>query len=361
MYMHKPLKEHRILQAIARTNRPCLNKKFGLIVDYVGILSELERAFEAFEASDARDLKIVIRDLTTESQNFEKLVDSVLDVFKGIKREDTHESLEAALNRLVDPETAKEFENVIKDLMRSYEMLRGEAFLKDFLPDYSWLIKVYVAYNKKFKKTGVDELKIEMLSKKTNMLIQQTIDLEEIETKYPTVTIDDNYLRALKKTAPKGMGAAIDITANLRHEAGIYSTSPFFISLVREVEATYEKLRDRKLETEQGIEKLKSFCEKVADWKKEMAEIGEEKYPIYEAIKLVLPDLEKKKVIVFIAEVTCHLESKKLVFPGWQLQRDVRRKVKEEIRIKLLSKFKNYRNKIDDLTEKIFVALEGLE
>jgi hypothetical protein len=127
------------------------------------------------------------------------------------------------------------------------------------------------------------------------------------------------------------------------------------------VEATYEKLRDRKLQTEQGIEKLKSFCEKVAGWKKEMTEIGEEKYPIYEAIKLVLSDLEKKKAINFIDELIGHLENKKLVFPGWQLQRDVRRKMKEEIRIKLLSKFKNYRNKIDDLTEKIFVALEGLE
>lgn len=361
MYMYKPLKEHRILQAIARTNRPFLNKKFGLIVDYIGILSELESAFEAFEASDARDLKIVIRDLTTERQNFEKLIANALDIFKSIKREDAHESLEAALNRLVDSETAKNFESVIKDLMRSYEMLRGEAFLKEFLRDYTWLVRVYVAYNKKFKKTGVDELKIEMLSKKTKMLIQQTIDLKEIETKYPTVTIDENYLRTIKKTAPKGMGAAIDITANLRHEAGVYSTSPFFINLVREVEATYEKLRDRKLETEQGIEKLKIFCEKVAGWKKEMNEIGEEKYPIYEAIKLVLPDLEKKKAINFIDELIGHLESKKLVFPGWQLQRDVRRKVKEEMRIKLLSKFKNYRNKIDDLTEKIFVALEGLE
>jgi type I restriction enzyme R subunit len=361
MYMHKPLKEHRILQAIARTNRPFLNKKFGLIVDYIGILSELESAFEAFEASDARDLKIVIRDLTTEKQNFEKLIADALDIFKGIKREDTHESLEAALNRLVDSETAKKFESVIKDLMRSYEMLRGEPFLREFLRDYTWLIRVYVAYNKKFKKTGVDELKIEMLSKKTKMLIQQTIDLQEIETKYPTVTIDENYLRTLKKTAPKGIGAAIDITANLRHEAGVYSTSPFFINLVREVEATYEKLRDRKLQTEQGIEKLKSFCEKVAGWKREMAEIGEEKYPIYEAIKLVLPDLEKKRAINFIDELIGHLESKKLVFPGWQLQRDVRRKVKEEIRIKLLSKFKNYRNKIDDLTEKVFVALEGLK
>lgn len=245
--------------------------------------------------------------------------------------------------------------------MRSYEMLKGEAFLKEYLTDYDWLIRIYVAYNKKFKKVDVDELKIDDLSKKTKALIKQTIDLSEIDKKYPTVTIDENYLKMLKKIGPKGIGAAIDIAANLKHEARLYRNSPFFINLVREVEATYEKLRERKIETEKGIEKLKDFCQRVADWKKEREDIGEDKYPIYEAIKLILPDMEKGKIVDFVNGFVAHLEGKKLIFLGWQLQRDVRRKVKEEIRIKLISKFKNYRSKSDELTERIFTALEGIE
>jgi len=47
MYLDKPLKEHRLLQAIARTNRPYKDiKEAGLIIDYVGILKEFTRAFE---------------------------------------------------------------------------------------------------------------------------------------------------------------------------------------------------------------------------------------------------------------------------------------------------------------------------
>jgi type I restriction enzyme R subunit len=361
MYMHKPLKEHRILQAIARTNRPFQNKKFGMIVDYIGILDELESAYGTFEANDAKDLKVVIRDLEREKQTFGKLLESALAIFEGIERENTHESMEAALGRLLDPEIAKQFESLVRDLMKSYEMLKGEAFLKDFLAAYSWLTRLYVAYNKKYKKIDVDELKIDQLSKKTKLLIQKSIDLKEIDAKYPTILIDENYLKMLRKNAPKGMGAAIDIATNLQHEGGLHATSPFFINLSKEVEDTYERLRTRKLETERGIEKLKAYCERVADWKREMNEVGEDKYPVFEAIKTILPDMERARIIDFANDLLDRLEAKKLRFTGWQQQREVRRKVKEEIRIKAIAKFKDHKNEIDDLTEKIFAALEGYE
>ena len=145
MYLDKPLKEHRVLQAIARTNRPFLNKKFGLIVDYIGVLTELEKAFEKFEAGDAKALKVVIRDLSKEKETFKDLITKVLNIFENVKREDTRESLDGTLDVLVDLEKAKSFETIMKDLMMSYEMLRGDPFLKDYLLDYMWLVKVYIA------------------------------------------------------------------------------------------------------------------------------------------------------------------------------------------------------------------------
>ncbi|MEM7818492.1 MAG: HsdR family type I site-specific deoxyribonuclease, partial [Candidatus Aenigmatarchaeota archaeon] len=231
MYLDKPLKEHRVLQAIARTNRPFLNKKFGLIIDYIGVLKELEEAFEKFEASDAKDLKIVIRELDKEKEEFKKLLQKALKFFENVKKEDTYESLESAMNILIDPEIAKNFEITIKNLMKSYEMLRGEPFLMPYLLDYTWLMKIYIAYNKRFKKANVDELKINDFSKKTTQLIQQTIDIKEIEDTYPTLSIDEKYIDIIKKTAPRNIGAAIDVIANIQYETRIHSNSPFFINL----------------------------------------------------------------------------------------------------------------------------------
>ncbi|MGB9760305.1 MAG: type I restriction endonuclease subunit R, partial [Thermoproteota archaeon] len=128
MYLDKPLKEHRVLQAIARTNRPFSNKKYGLIVDYIGVLSELEDAFKKFEADDAKLLRAVIRDLSKEKDDFKELITKIVRIFEGVKREDTHESLESALNLLIDPDKAKNFETSMRELMKSYEMLKGDPF-----------------------------------------------------------------------------------------------------------------------------------------------------------------------------------------------------------------------------------------
>jgi type I restriction enzyme R subunit len=338
-----------------------LNKKFGLIIDYIGILTELEKAFEKFEASDANALKIVIRDLSKEKEDFRKLIDKALKIFENIKREDTHESLNSALDVLIDPEKAKNFEITIRNLMKSYEMLRGDPFLSDYLIDYTWLIKIYIAYNKKFKKANVDELKISELSKKTFQLVQKAIDVKEIDEIYPTVSVNEEYIEILKKSSPKTIGAAIDIFTNIQHEIKIHSNSPFFINLSKEVEKTYEELRNRRIKTEEAIKKLFDFSERIIEWKKEEKEIGKDKYPIYEAIKSILPKIEKQRAINFINNLLIRLENKKLLFKGWQLQRDVRRKVKAETRLSLLSEFRDYKSKIDELTDKVFEALEGIE
>ncbi|PMB76224.1 MAG: hypothetical protein C0177_07275 [Fervidicoccus fontis] len=360
MYLDKPLKEHRVLQAIARTNRPFLNKKFGLIVDYIGVLKELEKAFEKFEARDSEDLRVVIRDLEKEKEEFKGLINNLLKIFEGVKREDTRESLENALNLLIDPEKAKSFEKMMKELMKSYEMLRGEPFLRDYLLDYTWLVKIYIAYNKRFKKANVNELKIGELSKKTIRLIQETIDVKEIEDAYPTVSVDEKYIEVLRKSPPKTIGAAIDVLTNIQHEIRTHPTSPFFINLCKEVERTYEELRNRKIETGEAVQKLLDISEKIIEWKKGEEEIGKDKYPLYEAIKNIIPQVERQRVLDFIDILLIHLRRENLLFEGWQLQRDIRRKVKAETRLLLFSKFRDYKGKIDDLTEGVFGALEEI-
>ena len=361
MYLDKPLKEHRVLQAIARTNRPYINKKFGLFIDYVGVLSELQKAFQKFEASDAKDLRIVIRQLDKEQDEFKIQLQKALKFFESVKKEDTRASLEGAMNVLVNPDVAKQFETTMRALMKSYEMLSGDEFLEPYLSDYTWLAKIFVAYNKRFKKKDVDELKVIELSKKTFQLIQQTIDVKEIEDTYPTLRIDVEYVEALKKSKPRTMGAAIDVITNVQHEVRTHSSSPFFLNLSREVERTYEELRTRKIDTEEAVRKALDFCEKIAEWKREEEEIGKDKYPLYEALKTVLPDIEKHKVIAFINRLFEHLEKAGLLFEGWQEQRDVRRKVKSETRLLVLSEYKEHRDKIDELTEQVFGALEGVQ
>src|SRR6185436_1495446 len=54
MYLDKPMKEHNLLQAICRTNRPFPNKSHGLIVDYLGIFDDVARSLNFDDASVRR-------------------------------------------------------------------------------------------------------------------------------------------------------------------------------------------------------------------------------------------------------------------------------------------------------------------
>ena len=67
LYLDKPMRDHVLLQAIARVNRPYgTNKKIGLVVDFVGVLRELKKALQ-FDSSDVsgaiEDLDLLLRDL----------------------------------------------------------------------------------------------------------------------------------------------------------------------------------------------------------------------------------------------------------------------------------------------------------
>ncbi len=62
MYLDKPLKEHGLLQAIARTNRVSdAKKRNGLIVDYIGVSGHLEEALSSYRADDVKNA--MLRDL----------------------------------------------------------------------------------------------------------------------------------------------------------------------------------------------------------------------------------------------------------------------------------------------------------
>ena len=363
MYLDKPLREHGLLQTIARTNRPFKNKEFGLIIDYIGVLDELEEAFKKFEAQDERLLRVVIRNLEVERREFVSLLQEILRLFGDIEIKDTRESLDSVLDVLkLNPDKAKLFEEKMRRLMKLYEMLKGEPFLNDYLSAYTMLVKIYIAYNKKVKRKNVDELKIDELSRKTNALIRKSIDVKEIDDRYKVVEIDTNYINALKHKKPRTVGAAIDIINDIRYEIRMHPRSPFFMNLSEEVEKVYELLKQRRIRVEEAIRRLLNIAAEIDEWKRKREELGKGVHAIMEAIMTVLSGLiSEEEATAFAKELIRDLENKKLIFKGWRKQKGVFKRVKGEVRIKLLIRFKDFRDKLDELLERIMDALEETE
>lgn len=113
LYIDKPLKEHELIQAIARVNRLHPKKKFGLLIDYRGILAELDTTIAKYQdlanrtqgGYDLSDLDGLYHQMSTEYRKLPGLHDAVWATFKEVKNKYDIEQLRQVLvPRLQDVE-----------------------------------------------------------------------------------------------------------------------------------------------------------------------------------------------------------------------------------------------------------------
>ncbi len=144
MYLDKPMRDHVLLQAIARVNRPDEDegrrKPAGFILDFVGIFDKLERAL----AFDSEDVAGVIEGLEVLQHRFTALMDrgreEYLPLSAGRARD---KAAETVLEHFRDRERREEFYKYFRELEELYEILSPDPFLRPFLEDYESLTAIY--------------------------------------------------------------------------------------------------------------------------------------------------------------------------------------------------------------------------
>jgi type I restriction enzyme R subunit len=93
LYIDKPLKQHNLIQAIARVNRLHEEKKYGLLIDYRGILTELDTALTEYQnladktqgGFDIEDIDHLYANVSTEYKRLPSLHDSLWALFAEVK------------------------------------------------------------------------------------------------------------------------------------------------------------------------------------------------------------------------------------------------------------------------------------
>jgi type I restriction enzyme R subunit len=102
MYIDKELKEHGLLQAIARANRIYDGKDYGLIVDYRGLISKLDEAMEIYSGAglenfDGGEIKGAVVDVISCVGKIREAYSNLLDVFGSLRNSKDTEELELFL------------------------------------------------------------------------------------------------------------------------------------------------------------------------------------------------------------------------------------------------------------------------
>lgn len=131
MYIDKRLKEHNLLQAIARVNRVTHGKQRGFIVDYIGFSKHLIDALKIYASEDAEDLQSGLKNLTSELPILEERYRRLLQHFQGLGVHDIEAFLTGSLA------TPADVARVVHKAVDALEAIKAradfEVFLKKFL------------------------------------------------------------------------------------------------------------------------------------------------------------------------------------------------------------------------------------
>ncbi|WP_256327065.1 type I restriction endonuclease subunit R [Roseicitreum antarcticum] len=185
LYVCKSLREHNLLQAIARVNRlyedGATEKQFGFIIDYEGLLGELDTAlttYSAFEGFDAADLAGTVHDVREEIRKLPQLHDQLWDLFKPVKNKKDMEQFEQFL---ADEAIRQEFYEKLKAFSRCLHISLSSDKLFDV-----------------FDEGKIDAMKRDWkqfseLRRSVQLRYQETVDVKEFEPKIQKL-LDDHVV-----------------------------------------------------------------------------------------------------------------------------------------------------------------------
>jgi len=135
MYLDKPMRDHVLLQAIARVNRPYEDaegrkKPSGFVLDFVGIFDNLEKAL----AFDSADIEGVVHDIQVLKDHFAEMMGEAKEQYLGlIKGKRRDKAVEAVLQHFRDEEPRHEFYRFFRNLSDIYDIISPDAFLRPYI------------------------------------------------------------------------------------------------------------------------------------------------------------------------------------------------------------------------------------
>jgi type I restriction enzyme R subunit len=333
MYLDKGLKNHTLLQAIARVNRPYNElKKEGVIRDFWGVFSHLNEALRY----DKSELGDVAFSLSVVREEFRLHMETVLDLLKRHEKGGSHASLMRILTFFNKNEPARDkFENGYRKLRQLYELLAPDDFLMPHRADFVWLSKLYMVYRKKFFPLQRFETAAED-GVKIRELIRDHINVGQIKEEFATYVLDENYLTKLTDVDPDSK--ALDIEAMLAAELKIrVDEDPQAELLSEKLKRIIDAKRNSALEGIALISALEALAAEVVDL------VNEGKKPVEQSIAHAARESNLKITEAqasLIAEALI-AEARTICFANWHLKSDVKSELFLAITKVLVQQFKD--------------------
>lgn len=350
MYLDKPMKDHNLLQAICRTNRPYTNtqtgieKTHGLIVDYLGIFDDVAKSLDF----DEKNVQQVVSNIDALKVQLPVAMDTCLAYFSGVDRSvPGYAGLEAAQNCLPTNELRDAFAADFSVLARLWETLSPDGFLTPYEPDFRWLGQVYESLR---PPGGHGKLLWHTLGGKTLELIHENIHVSGIQVDLDTLVMDADFIEQfiLNPDPEQVRTIEIEIVRRLRQHAH----DPRFVALGERLEALRQKHEQGMVASIEFLKELLQIARDVVETEKTV-EPEEKRKDAKAALTELFYEIRNDQTPAIIERIVTDIDEivRVVRFDGWQETIAGEREVKKSLRRALL---KYQLHKDDELVDKAY-------
>lgn len=268
MYIDKPLREHTLLQAIARVNRTYPGKKFGLIVDYVGLTKHLREALKIYASDDQDDILQGMHSMEEEFAKLEGTYGRLIYFFKENKLPEAEDWVNQKLGAEDDYLIFEMMMDVLEDIQQretfSVLLMLFLQALNTILPDPK--ASSYLAPAKRFawlKAQARERFKDEGMSfgnagEKVKKLINEHLVSLGINMKVPPVELMSAAFPDQVKKGKSSKAKASEMEHSLRKHITVHMEEDpaWFGSLSEKLEEVLKKYKDNWDEQAKQLELL---------------------------------------------------------------------------------------------------------
>jgi len=325
MYLDKPMRDHVLLQAIARVNRPYedengKHKPGGFVLDFVGIFENLEKAL----AFDSKDVQSVIEGLDFLKDRFAVMMRQARADYLPLTRgKVADKAAEAVLEHFRDEEPRQQFYRFYREIEDLFEIISPDAFLREFQEDYDCIADMYALLRSAYEGGGfVDH----DLARKTARLVQEQTQTSAIHEAVEVYEINDQTLHKIAESQQPDNVKVFNLLKSIEKVVQDQSSvAAYLLSIGERAAAIAEAYRQRQMSTQDALSRLEELTREINEAKREQAEqnISVESFSVYWLLKT--------SGVETAASIASQMEDAFTGYPHWRTSEQQAREVRKAL------------------------------
>ena len=266
LYIDKLLKEHNLLQAIARVNRLYEGKDFGFIVDYRGLLGDLDKALNDYSGLadfDEEDISGAVFDIKEEIARVKTYYEHLEVLFKAVVNKQDQESYEVYL---ADEEKRKLFYDYLSHYARALKLALSsdkieEVFNVKQIALYKEKMKFYAELRKAVRIRYHEQVDFGKYEKQMQKLLDTFISADEVNQLTKLVNIfDEEFEAEIERVVGDNARADSILSATTAVITEKRESNPaYYDKLSKRIQEIIEEYKEKRLTEEEKLKHAKEI------------------------------------------------------------------------------------------------------